>query len=153
MKALAKRLIITLSIFSLIFIFLVVPVSAKKSAKKDDTDTTSNVETCQCEDGSTGTRPATTILGKGEGSNTGCECGNGEAIRSILDLVVNIMTIGVGILGVVGISITGVQYLTAGGSEEKATKAKRRMFEIIIGLAAYAVVFAILKWLLPHFGE
>ena len=61
------------------------------------------------------------------------------------------MTIGVGILGVIGISITGIQYLTAGGNEEKTRKAKQRMFEIIIGLAVYAVFFLFLQWILPNF--
>ncbi len=75
-----------------------------------------------------------------------------NGIMCILELVVDIMSIGVGILGVVGISIVGVQYLTAGGSEEKTRKSKRRMFEIIIGLAAYAVIYAFLKFLLPGFG-
>lgn len=75
--------------------------------------------------------------------------GEGSSIFRILKLVVEIMTIGVGILGVVGISIVGVQYLTAGGDEQRTTKAKRRMFEIVIGLAIYAVFWALVNWLLP----
>lgn len=77
--------------------------------------------------------------------------GQGGGIKCILELVVDILSIGVGILGVVGISVVGIQYLTAGGSEEKTRKAKRRMFEIIIGLAAYAAVYVLLKFLLPNF--
>ena len=83
----------------------------------------------------------------------GKEGGKGESITCILELVVDIMTIGVGILGVIGISITGIQYLTAGGREEKTRKAKRRMFEIVIGLVAYVLIYAALKWLLPSFGS
>ncbi|MBR2543277.1 hypothetical protein IKF03_01605 [Candidatus Saccharibacteria bacterium] len=76
------------------------------------------------------------------------ECGAREdGIMCVLELVIDIMTIGIGILGVIGISVTGIQYLTAGGSEEKTRKAKRRMLEIIIGLAAYAVGYGLLKWL------
>lgn len=75
----------------------------------------------------------------------------GDGIMCILRLVVDIMTIGIGVLGVVGISIVGIQYLTAGGSEEKTRKAKRRLFEIIIGLAAYAVIYALLRFVLPGF--
>ena len=82
----------------------------------------------------------------------GKEGGKGESITCILELVVDIMTIGIGILGVIGISITGIQYLTAGGSEEKTRKAKRRMFEIVIGLVAYVLIYAILSWLLPSFS-
>lgn len=78
--------------------------------------------------------------------------GNGESVLCLLNLVVDIMTIGIGILGVVGITIVGIQYLTAGGSEEKTRKAKRRMFEIVIGLVAYVLIYALLKWLSPYFG-
>ena len=61
------------------------------------------------------------------------------------------MSIGVGILGVVGITIVGIQYLTAGGNEEKTRTAKRRILDIVIGLAAYAAAYWILQWLLPTF--
>ena len=70
-----------------------------------------------------------------------------QGIDGVLNLVVNILTIGVGILGVVGITIVGIQYLTAGGNEEKTRTAKRRLFEIVIGLAVYAVMYALLNWL------
>ena len=80
----------------------------------------------------------------------GCAAAD-DGIMCILRLVVDIMTIGIGVLGVVGISIVGIQYLTAGGSEEKTRKAKRRLFEIIIGLAAYAVIYALLRFILPGF--
>lgn len=83
----------------------------------------------------------------------GDDDGQGSGIKHVLELVVDIMSIGIGILGVVGISIVGTQYLTAGGSEEKTRKAKRRMFEIILGLAAYALIYALLKFLLPGFGS
>ena len=71
----------------------------------------------------------------------------GGGITCILNLVIEIMTIGIGILGVIGISIVGIQYLTAGGNEEKTRKAKRRMFEIVLGLVIYAVFWSILKFL------
>ena len=73
-------------------------------------------------------------------------------IVCIRKTVANVLTAGVGILGVIGISIVGVQYLTAGGNEEKTRKAKRRLFEIIIGLAVYAVIYALLQFLLPSFA-
>lgn len=76
--------------------------------------------------------------------------GDGEArIMCILNLAVDILSIGVGIFGVIGISVAGIQYLTAGGSEEQTRKAKRRLFEIVIGLAAYVVIYTLLRWLLP----
>ena len=89
---------------------------------------------------------STAILGSG-----GCVCdNNGSSVIRILGLVVDIMSIGIGILGVIGITIVGIQYLTAGGSEEKTRKAKRRMFEIVIGIVAYVLLYSFLKWLLPN---
>lgn len=90
-------------------------------------------------------------LKKGE-FNCSCDDGQGSGVNDILKLVVNIMSIGVGILGVIGITVVGVQYLTAGGNEEQTRKSKRRMLEIVIGLVAYALVYALLTWLLPEFN-
>jgi len=82
-----------------------------------------------------------------------CSCDTkGDSIEDTLGFVVDILSVGVGILGVIGISIVGIQYLTAGGNEEQTRKSKRRLFDIIIGLAVYALMFALLKWFLPGFG-
>ena len=62
------------------------------------------------------------------------------------------MSVCVGILGVIGITVVGIQYLTAGGSEEKVKKSKRRMLEIVIGIVAYVILYSALKWLLPSFN-
>lgn len=89
----------------------------------------------------------TAILGDGH-----CVCdNNGDSIQNILKLVVRIMTVGIGILAAIGITVVGIQYLTAGGNEEQTRKAKRRLFEIVIGLVAYVLIYAILSWLLPNF--
>lgn len=92
----------------------------------------------------------TAILGEG-GQFCSDDNQGGGVIKLILDIL-DIVTVGVGILGVIAISVVGIQYLTAGSSEEKVRTAKRRLFEIIIGLVAYAVLFALLKWLLPGFN-
>ena len=84
-----------------------------------------------------------------ETSVINCEGEGAGAVRHLLLEVLDIMTIGIGVLAVVGISIVGVQYLTAGGNEQQTTKAKRRMLEIVIGLAAYAVLWTAAQWLLP----
>lgn len=70
----------------------------------------------------------------------------------ILVLVVDIMSIGIGILGVIGIVWAGTLYLTAGGDPNKVQKAKTRLFEIVIGLAVYVVIYALLRFLLPGFN-
>ena len=78
------------------------------------------------------------------------DCGSTESgIGHILSLVINIMSVIIGIVGAIGIAIAGVQYLSAKDSEDKVRKAKRRIFEIVIGLAAYVLLAGIAQWLLP----
>lgn len=74
---------------------------------------------------------------------------DGQGIKDMLSLVVDIMTAGVGVLGVIGVVIVGIQYLTASGSEEKTRKAKRRLIEIVIGVAAFLLIGAVIKFLMP----
>lgn len=78
-----------------------------------------------------------------------CNEGGSGTIFHLLSLALNIMAIGIGILGVIGISVAGVQYLTAGDNTEKVTKAKSRLYEIVIGLACFTVLWSAAEWLLP----
>lgn len=79
-----------------------------------------------------------------------CKSSDGAgAVWEIVNEVVNIMTIGVGILGVIGITVVGIQYMTARGNEQRTLKAKRRLLEIVIGLGVYAVLRVGAIWLLP----
>ena len=68
-------------------------------------------------------------------------------MTSVFDLIINLLTVVAGVLAVVSISVVGVQYLMAGRSEIKAKKSKKRMFEIIIGFTAFALMTVILKWI------
>lgn len=80
------------------------------------------------------------------------EDGEGCGVYAVLDLVITIMTMGIGIAAIIGISISGIMYLTAKGNVARATKAKRRIYEIVIGLIAYAALFAVLTFLLPEWN-
>lgn len=78
------------------------------------------------------------------------ECGDKESgIGHIIGLVITIMTIGIGILATIGILVSGIQYLTAKDNEAQVRKSKQRILEIIIGLAAYAIIASLLRWLFP----
>ena len=84
-----------------------------------------------------------------ETSIISCEEEGIDAVFHILNLAIDILTAGIGIFAVVGISIAGIQYLTAGGNEQQVEKAKRRIFEIVIGMVCYAILWVFLEWLLP----
>ena len=85
----------------------------------------------------------TNFFGNIEDDNEGC------GVFMILNSAIDIISMGIAILGVIGVTIVGINYLTAKDSEEKTRKAKNRMFEIVIGLAVYAVLFVGAQWLLP----
>ena len=79
-----------------------------------------------------------------------CDEGGTGGIYHILSLVIDIFTIGVGILAVIGISWAGIQYLTAKDNTTKTTKAKKRIYEIVLGLIAYVLLWSGAQWLLPN---
>ncbi len=78
--------------------------------------------------------------------------GEGCGIFTVLDLVLQILAGGVGIAAVIGISISGVMYLTAKDNEAQVTKAKSRIFNIVIGVVAFVIIYAGLVFLLPNFN-
>lgn len=89
----------------------------------------------------------TAILGN-DGDSKYCEStdgGNGTIY--ILNLVVDIMMGLIGVLGVIGFVVVGIQYMTAGGNEAQMTKAKRRILEIVLGLVLFGCMYGLLKWL------
>lgn len=93
-------------------------------------------------------KPQTTILTQCANADEGA--GNeGGGIFCILNVVLDILSYGVGIAGTLGIVISGVQYLTARDNEQQLVKAKSRIFNIVIGLILYATMAALLKFLLP----
>lgn len=73
----------------------------------------------------------------------------GEGIYKLLDLILTIMTYGVGVLGTLGIVISGIQYATAGDNEGQTIKAKGRILNVVIGLLLWAAMYAILQFLIP----
>ena len=89
----------------------------------------------------------------GEGVKTnlfGDGCISGEdGIFMVLNVILQVLTWGVGIAGTLGIVITGIQYMTAKDNAAQMEKAKHRLIQIVIGLAVYAVMWAFLQWLLP----
>lgn len=88
----------------------------------------------------------TSVLGE-----NGCVEGtdDGSAIFSVLNVVLQILTYGVGIAGTIGIVIVGIQLLTAKDNASAYAAAKTRFVAIVIGLAVYAVMWGFLQWLLP----
>ena len=73
----------------------------------------------------------------------------GNGILHILAIVLNVLTFGIGILATLGIAISGLQYLTARDNDGQMAKAKMRIFEIVIGLIVYALLWTLLQFFIP----
>lgn len=72
-----------------------------------------------------------------------------NGVWEILNLVLSISTAGIGVLATIGIIISGIQWLTARDKEDQVVKAKSRLFNIVIGLLTFGIMWLFLQWLLP----
>lgn len=72
-------------------------------------------------------------------------------IKGLLILILSILVYGLGAAAVIGVIWAGVLYLTARDNEQQVAKAKTRLFEVVIGVVAWAVLFSVLNWLIPNF--
>jgi hypothetical protein len=75
--------------------------------------------------------------------------GNGGGIFAILNLVLDILTAGVGIAAVAGVIVASLRYSQARDKVESTAGAKKMIINIMIGLAIWAVFYAGLQWLMP----
>ena len=57
---------------------------------------------------------------------------NGCGVYTILNLVIDILSIGIILTAVIGVTIVGIKYITAKDSTEQTQKAKSRMLEIAL---------------------
>lgn len=73
----------------------------------------------------------------------------GSGIWGILELTLNILTAGIGIAAVGGIIYGAILYTSAGGSTEQVKKATAVFTNVAIGVIAYALMYALLNFLIP----
>lgn len=88
----------------------------------------------------------TSVLGNG---SQYCEDEDGGGVYHILNIALQILTYGVGILAVLGFVIVGTQYILARDNEAQVAKAKERLMQIVIGLVVYALLYIGLNFLIP----
>jgi len=100
-----------------------------------------------------------------EAKNNGCEvdtaiikCDNvdvGQAgvkntgLWSVLLLAVNVLTAGVGVVALAGIVYGSILYTSAGGNQEQVKKAMGIFTNVVIGIIAFAGMWALLTFLIP----
>jgi hypothetical protein len=67
----------------------------------------------------------------------------------ILILIIKILTAGVGVAAVGGLAYGSILYTTAGGSPDRTRQAKMIISSTVVGIILYALVFALLNYLIP----
>lgn len=72
-----------------------------------------------------------------------------NGVWGLLLVVINILTAGVGIAAVGGIVYGAVLYTSAGGNADQTKKAIEFIRNVIIGVVAYALMFAFLNFIVP----
>ena len=108
---------------------------------------------------------APSVVFAAEPGNNGCEtdtaiikCENVDVTQdgvkntglwSILLLAVNILTAGVGVVALAGIVYGSILYTSAGGNQEQVKKAMGVFTNVVIGIIAFAGMWALLTFLIP----
>ena len=70
-------------------------------------------------------------------------------IEDILNMILVVVTTGVGIAAVGSIVFAGVLYITARDNAAQVSKAKTMIMNTIIGIIAYILMWAFLEWIIP----
>jgi hypothetical protein len=82
------------------------------------------------------------------GSNDSCtkDTGNGVSLSSVVKVIVNILSLIVGIVAVIMIIVGGFRYVTSGGDSNNITSAKNTILYAIVGLVVVALAQFIVQF-------
>ncbi len=72
-----------------------------------------------------------------------------SGIWGLLITVLNIMSAGIGVTAVGGVVYGSIMYASGEGNAEKTKKARMIIFNVLIGLLMYAVMYAFLNYMIP----
>lgn len=72
-----------------------------------------------------------------------------NGVWGVLLLILNILTAGIGVAAVGGIVYGSILYTSSGGSMDQIKRAKDIIRNTVIGILAYALMFAFLNYLIP----
>lgn len=175
MISLMKRLLVTLSFIVLAAISgqaLLVSYDTARAAVSCSDGSTQASNTCpagttpvvRCSDGTTvqGNAPCPTATTSPSADFKGNPCGGTVTVgidvgctgkdNPIYDYVrgiVKFATVIFGILAVLMIVVTGIQYITSSGNPTAVASAKKRLVNVIISIVLYFLMVGILGYLIP----
>lgn len=74
---------------------------------------------------------------------------NDNPIIVYLKGIINFLAAGVGIVTVISIVISGIQYMTSQGNPQSLNSAKNRLFNAIVALLLFIFMYAVLNFVIP----
>ena len=130
-----------------------VPASVIKSTKdKTDSDyngdSTLAPEKALAESLKNSKKCSTSVLSE-EYCDTGGASGDTNSVNGILQLIITILSGGIGIGGMAGIVWSGIIIMTSRDNAARLALGKKRLLELVVGLALYAVAAGMILWLIP----
>jgi hypothetical protein len=113
---------------------------------------------CNSQDGS-GVCPDGTVVSKDDLDGLipkKCPDGSAPIVKmentglwGILITAINILTAGIGFVSVGGIIFASMLYTTAGGDIAQVKRSKTIIFNVVLGLVTYALMFSFLNFVIP----
>ena len=82
-------------------------------------------------------------------SSSWCDKSDGEGIKELVMLIINILTAGLFVAATAGFIWCGMQIMTARDDPAQVAKARKRMIEIVIGLVAWIMSAVLINLILP----
>jgi len=86
--------------------------------------------------------PAATCSTNGNG-------GTCDLVQKYVNPAIDLLSVIFGLLAVISLILAGINYATSEGDPQKASKAKRRIANTVIGIVAYMFLYAFLQFIIP----
>ena len=64
-------------------------------------------------------------------------------------MAILLLAAAVGVIAVIMLIIGGIQYSSSNGNPQAVSAAKKKIIDVLTGLAAFIFLYAFLQWLIP----
>lgn len=72
-----------------------------------------------------------------------------DGVWGLLVIIINVLSVGVGVLAIGGLAYGAFLYTSAGDSAEQVKKAMEIIKNVVIGIIAYIGMYAFLQFIIP----
>jgi len=127
-----KKSINKIALLSVLSLFLAMPVLAQDI-------------------GITGNNSIVNQIGAQAGYQTGSDIGNNNFLNTLAGELIAYILGFIGLIFLVIVISSGIQWMTAGGNEEKVGESKKKIIQASIGLALVLLSYLIVYWVIMFF--